>query len=102
MAALAEQFSHKRARVTAAATVEAYRTRMRVLSKLSPMEIWHSRIELAREVKHIQDCSLRRKLHAILTKAGKRLDQDDNFPHLVKGRRARIAESVPPIPPMRN
>src|SRR5215831_9582226 len=41
VAALAEQFSRKRARVTAAAAVEAYRKRMRALSSLSPMEIWH-------------------------------------------------------------
>jgi uncharacterized protein (DUF2252 family) len=97
VAALAEQFSRKRARATAAATVEAYRTRMRALSKLSPVEIWHSRIELAREVKYIEDRSLRRKLHAILTKAGKRLEQDDNFPHLVTGRQARIANKSPLI-----
>ena len=97
VAALAEQFSRKRARATAAATVEAYRTRMRALSKLSPVEIWHSRIELAREVKYIEDRSLRRKLHAILTKAGKRLEQDDNFPHLVTGRQARIANKPPLI-----
>ena len=97
VAALAEQFSRKRARATAAATVEAYRTRMRALSKLSPVEIWHSRIELAREVKYIKDRSLRRKLHAILTKAGKRLEQDDNFPHLVTGRQARIANKPPLI-----
>jgi uncharacterized protein (DUF2252 family) len=97
VAALAEQFSRKRARATAAAMVEAYRTRMRALSKLSPVEIWHSRIELAREVKYIEDRSLRRKLHAILTKAGKRLEQDDNFPHLVTGRQARIANKPPLI-----
>ena len=97
VAALAEQFSRKRARATAAATVEAYRTRMRALSKLSPVEIWHSRIELAREVKYIEDRSLRRKLHAILTKAGKRLEQDDNFPHLVTGRQAQIANKPPLI-----
>ena len=60
---------------------------MRALAKLSPLEIWHSRIDLAREVKHIEDRSLRRQLHAILTKAGKRLEQDDNFPHLVTGSR---------------
>src|SRR5271169_1755547 len=95
VAALAEGFSNKRARATAAATVEAYRTRMRALAKLSPMEIWHSRIELAREVKHIEDHSLRRKLHAILSKAGKRLEQDDNFPHLVT--RERIADKPPLI-----
>ena len=96
MAALAEGFSKKRARATAAATVEAYRTRMRA-PKLSPMEIWHSRIDLAREVKSIEDRSLRRKLHAILTKAGKRLEQDDNFPHLVTSGRGRIAEKPPLI-----
>ena len=97
VAALAEGFSKKRARATAAETVEAYRIRMRALAKLSPMEIWHSRIDLAREVKLIEDRSLRRKLHAILTKAGKRLEQDDNFPHLVTGGRGRIADKPPVI-----
>src|SRR5262245_14226442 len=97
VAALAEGFSKKRARATAAETVEAYRTRMRALAKLSPMEIWHSRIDLAREVKYIEDRSLRQKLHAILTKAGRRLEQDDNFPHIVTGGRARIADKLPVI-----
>ena len=95
VAALAEGFSNKRAKATAAETVEAYRTHMRALAKLSPMEIWHSRIDLAREVKNIEDRSLRRKLHAILSKAGKRLEQDDNFPHLVT--RGRIADKPPLI-----
>src|SRR5215831_19966976 len=90
VAALAAKFSSKRARATAAATVEAYRTRMRALAKLSPLEIWHSRIELWSEIKNIEDRALRRQLHAILTKAGKRLEQDDNFPHLVAGKQARI------------
>jgi len=97
VAALAEGFSKKRARATAAATVEAFRTRMRALAKLSPMEIWHSRIDLAREVKYIEDRSLRRKLHAILSKAGKRLEQDDNFPHMVTGGQGRIADKPPVI-----
>jgi Uncharacterized protein conserved in bacteria (DUF2252) len=62
------------------------------------MEIWHSRIDLAREVKYIEDRSLRRKLHAILTKAGERLEQDDNFPHLMTGGgRGRIADKPPVI-----
>ncbi len=52
-AALAAKFSNKRARATAAATVEAYRTGMRALAKLSPLEIWHSRIELWSEIKNI-------------------------------------------------
>ena len=97
VAALAAKFSNKRARATAAATVEAYRTRMRTLAKLSPLEIWHSRIEVWSEIKNIEDRALRRQLHAILTKAGKRLEQDDNFPHLVTGRQARIVDKPPLI-----
>jgi uncharacterized protein (DUF2252 family) len=97
VAALAAAFSNKRARAAAAATVEAYRTRMRTLAKLSPLEIWHSRIDLAREVKHIEDRRLRRQLHDVLAKAGKRLEQDDNFPHLVTGKRVRIADKPPVI-----
>jgi hypothetical protein len=61
VAALAAKFSDKRARATAAATVEAYRTRMRALAKLSPLEIWHSRIELWSEIKNIEDRVLRRQ-----------------------------------------
>src|SRR5712671_1714973 len=95
VAALAAKLSNKRARATAAATIEAYRTRMRVLARLSPLEIWHSRIELVPEIKYIEDRALRRKLHAILTKAGKRLEQDDNFPHLAKG--TKIADKPPTI-----
>jgi uncharacterized protein (DUF2252 family) len=97
VAALAAKFSNKRARAIAAATVEAYRTRMRALAKLSPLEIWHSRIELWSEIKNIEDRALRRQLHAILTKAGKRLEQDDNFPHPVGGRQARIVDKPPLI-----
>ncbi len=97
VAAFAAKFSNKRARATAAATVEAYRTRMRALAKLSPLEIWHSRIELWSEIRQIEDRALRQRLHAILTKAGKRLEQDDNFPHLVKGRQPRIADKPPLI-----
>jgi uncharacterized protein (DUF2252 family) len=97
VAALAAKFSSKRARATAAASVEAYRTRMRALAKLSPLEIWHSRIELWSEIRQIEDRRLRQRLHAILTKAGKRLEQDDNFPHLVKGRQARIVDKPPLI-----
>src|SRR6516225_4149958 len=97
VAALAAGFSNKRARAAAAVTVEAYRTRMRALAKLSPLEIWHSRIDLAREVEHIEDRRLRRQLHAVLAKAGKRLEQDDNFPHLIKGKQVHIADKPPVI-----
>jgi hypothetical protein len=43
------------------------------------------------------DRALRRRLHAIIAKAGKRLEEDDNFPHLVGGKQARIADKPPVI-----
>src|SRR5262245_22468248 len=97
VAALAAKFSNKRSRATAAATVEAYRTRVRALAKLSPLEIWHSRIELWKEIRQIEDRALRQQLHAILTKAGKRLEQDDNFPRLAAGSPPRIVDKPPLI-----
>jgi uncharacterized protein (DUF2252 family) len=96
VAALAAKLSNKRARAIAAATVEAYRSRVLVLAKLSPLEIWHSKIDLAREIKRIEDPSLRRQLSAIVSKTVGHLEEDDNFPHLVKGKQARI-EDRPPL-----
>ena len=95
VAALDAGFSSKRARAAVAATVEAYRVRMRALAKLSPLEIWHSKMELTQEIKHIEDRELRRRLHAIITRAGRRPEQDDNFPHLAKG--TKIADKPPTI-----
>jgi uncharacterized protein (DUF2252 family) len=96
VAALAAKLSNKRARAIAAATVEAYRGRIRVLAKLSPLEIWHSKIDLAREIERIEDRSLRRQLSAIVSKTVVHIEEDDNFPHLVKGEKARI-EDRPPL-----
>ncbi len=96
VAALAAKFSKSRARATAAIAVELYRTRLRALAKMSPLEVWHSRIELAREIKRIDDRAVRRQLHEIITKAGKKLVEDDNFPHLVKGKMPHI-EDRPPL-----
>src|SRR3982074_747440 len=84
VAALAATLSKKRARATAAATVEAYRTRMRVLANMTPLEIWHSKIDLTQEIKRIEDRALRRQLYSILSKTAGHLHEDDNFPHLVK------------------
>jgi uncharacterized protein (DUF2252 family) len=95
VAALNAKFSNKRARAAVVTTVQAYRIRMRALAKLSPLEVWHSRMELAREIKQIEDPKLRRRLHAIISKAGKRLEQDDNFPHLAEG--TMIADRPPTI-----
>jgi uncharacterized protein (DUF2252 family) len=96
VAALTANLPKKRARAIAAATVEAYRRRMHMLSELSPLEIWQSRIDLEREIERIEDRTLRRKLHAIVTKARSHLAEDGNFPHLCKGGPARI-EDHPPL-----
>src|SRR6476646_1763034 len=69
VAALAANLSKKAARVTAAAAVEAYRARMRSLARLSPLETWHSMVDLAREIDRIDHRELRRELQGILAKA---------------------------------
>jgi uncharacterized protein (DUF2252 family) len=72
LAALAHNFSNKRARAAVATTVTAYRLHMEALAKLSPLEIWHSRIDLTHE---------RKKLRAIANRA----IIPDNFPKVVRG-----------------
>src|SRR5215475_6703812 len=49
VAALAANLSKRRAKSIAATSVEAYRSRMQSLAKLSPMEIWYSKVDLVRE-----------------------------------------------------
>ena len=67
----------------AAASVRAYRKRMEGLSYLSPMEIWHSRIDLEQEVKKFRNAPMRKKMQAVMARArGEGLDRDDNFPNL--------------------
>jgi uncharacterized protein (DUF2252 family) len=97
VAALAADLSRKRARAIAAGTAHAYRMHIRRLAKLTPLEIWHSKIDLAQEIKRIDNAALRHKLTAVIAEAGKRLVEDDNFPHLVRGDQARIADRPPLI-----
>jgi uncharacterized protein (DUF2252 family) len=96
VAALAANLSKKSARSIAAATAEAYRIHMRRLAKLSPLETWHSMVELTREINRIDHSGLRHELQGILAKARDHLVEDDNFPHLVKDKQARI-EDRPPL-----
>src|SRR6266540_622857 len=51
---------------------------------------------LARATERIDDRSLRQTLSAIISKVAGHLEEDDNFPHLVKGKAARI-EDRPPL-----
>jgi uncharacterized protein (DUF2252 family) len=96
VAALAAKLPKKRARATAATTVEAYRRHIRNLAKLPPIEVWHSRVELEREIERIRDRGFRQQLAGIIAKARSHLLEDDNFPHLVKGAKPHI-ENRPPL-----
>jgi uncharacterized protein (DUF2252 family) len=98
VAARAANVSDRRARTFAASTVTAYREHMFALMQLSPREIWHSRIDLQRELSHIESPDLRRSLSTLIRNAQHRgLDRDDSFPHLVTGGEPRIADKPPTI-----
>jgi hypothetical protein len=82
----------------AAATVRAYRKRMESLTYLTPMEIWHSRIDLEQEVKKFRSALMRKKMIAIMAKArGEGLDRDDNFPTLAVSGAPLIHDKAPRI-----
>lgn len=90
--------SKKRAHALATSTVASYRKSMFELIKLSPLEIWHARVDLQQEAKSVENRQLQRKLTAIIRKArGIGLATDDNFPHLVDGNEPKIADKPPTI-----
>jgi uncharacterized protein (DUF2252 family) len=98
VAALGSGAPRKQARAHAAATVKAYRLHMAALAKLSPLEIWHSRIDLEAEIDRITHGGLRRKLAGVVAKArSEGLSKDDNFPHLVGVDDMRIVDKPPTI-----
>jgi uncharacterized protein (DUF2252 family) len=98
VAALATETPRKKARALAAATVKAYRWHMAALAKMSPLDIWHSRIDLEQEIGLMGRGGLQRKLAGIIDKArGEGLARDDNFPHLAAGAEAKIVDKPPTI-----
>jgi uncharacterized protein (DUF2252 family) len=98
VAAKASGLPSRRARGLAAKTVAAYRAHIFGLMGLSPLEIWHSRIDLEEEVGRIKDPQLRRHLSGLIAKArAGGLEEDDNFPHLVTSEQPRIADRPPTI-----
>jgi uncharacterized protein (DUF2252 family) len=98
VAAEAASMTKKQARGLAADTVAAYREHMFALAELSPLEIWHSRIDLERELKRIDAPALRRNLAILISRARSHgLAKDDNFPTLVTDGQPRIADKPPTI-----
>ena len=69
----------------AGAAVKAYRKRIALLSEQSPMEVWHSRVDLEQEAQKFENADLRLKVQGVIDGArGAGLDRDDNFPKLAK------------------
>ena len=98
VAALDSGASRKLARLTAASTVAAYRRHIYDLAKLTPLQAWHSRIDLEQEAVSLANKQLRRQLASIISKArGKGLNTDDNFPRLVHGDDVRIFDNPPMV-----
>ena len=99
VAALDAGMTDKLAKSIAKSTAQAYREFIGKLAKLAPLEVWHTRMELEREVKLIDDAKLRKKILGTLIKAKKDLAADDNFPHLAstKGGGLRIEDRPPTI-----
>jgi len=97
VAALAAELSKGRARAAAASTVAAYRLHMHDLAAMSPIKVWHSRMKLSREIRRIEDPKLRQKLENKITRSNDNVEDDENFPHLVKGNKYKIADKKPTI-----
>jgi hypothetical protein len=98
VAAKAASLSKKRARSLAADMVAAYREHMFALMELSPLEVWHSRIDLEHKLKLVKNSDLRRNLSMLIARARSTgLEKDDNFPHLVTGVEPKIADRPPTI-----
>jgi uncharacterized protein (DUF2252 family) len=98
VAAIDGSMPDKKVRALAQATVKSYREFLLELAPLPPLEIWYTRMDIAREVKKIGDGKLREKIFSTLVKAKKDLAADDNFPHLAtaNGGTPRI-EDRPPL-----
>ena len=98
VAALHAGASARRARGLAVDATAAYRGRMTALAALSPLQVWRERIDLEQELKSIVDRALRAKLAGVIARArGAGLDQDDNYPQLVRGADPKIADRPPTI-----
>ncbi len=70
--AVAAETAHtpkQRARALAMKAAEAYRKHILALSKLSPLEAWHSHINLESELERIGHPGLQRSLRALIAKA---------------------------------
>ncbi|SFK47568.1 DUF2252 domain-containing protein [Methylocapsa palsarum] len=90
--------SDRKAKSLARAAVESYREFILELAAKSPLQIWHTRMEIDRELELVGDDKLRGKLRSTIVKAKKDLDADDNFPHLAASKNGIASiENRPPL-----
>jgi uncharacterized protein (DUF2252 family) len=98
VAAAAGGVAKAQRRELAASAVRSYRKRMESLSYLSPIEIWHTRVDLEQEAKKFRNAAMRKKMAAIMARArGEGLDRDDNFPSLAASGAPLIQDKAPRI-----
>ncbi|MFT4097558.1 MAG: DUF2252 domain-containing protein [Rhodoblastus sp.] len=99
VAAQSNGWSERRARACAESAAASYRRRMLDLALQSPLEIWRSRIDLPREIASFDDPRVSQRLRAILMKAGRDLEDDDDFPQFVVSKKSgpRIADRADTI-----
>lgn len=90
-------FSDKKACALARDSVKSYREFMRVLGERSPLEVWHTRMDIRDELKRLGDDDLSKKILSLLVKAKKDLAADDNFPHLATAKGPPRIEDRPPL-----
>ena len=84
VAALAAGDGDKSARRIAKNVALAYRERMARLARLSPLEAWHSRINLTHEAVGLFDADLAKQLRLAAAQKHADREEDANFPHIAR------------------
>ena len=84
VAALAAGDGDKAARRIAKNVALAYRERMAKLARMSPLEAWHSRINLTHEGDGLFDDDLAKKLRLAAAQKHADRDEDANFPNIAR------------------
>ncbi len=84
VAALAAGDGDKSARRIAKSVALAYRDRMAKLARLSPLEAWHSRINLTHEGDELFGDGLAKKLRFAAAQKHADREEDANFPHIAR------------------
>ncbi len=100
VAALEAAFSREKAERVARSAARAYRKSMHALAARSPIEIWHAMVNLPCEAKRIKNAAVRNRVQRLLERAlaNEVAEDNDNYPHLVRGGHGMSAiDDRPPL-----